>query len=173
MRLALTVSRAITREPIAAWIGDVEHLARDLLAQPLDERPPARVRRVAMDDQRERVDRLAADEDVHADELARAEADEVVVEARVAARARLQLVVVVEDDLGERQLVDEQDALAPTRYSMWSKRPRRSLFSSITAPTYSFGTMIDALMYGSSTSLDLVAACRPGCAPRPPRRSAS
>ena len=35
---------------------------------------------------------------------------------------------------------------------MWSKRPRRSLFSSITAPTYSFGTMIDALMYGSSTS---------------------
>ena len=34
---------------------------------------------------------------------------------------------------------------------MWSKRPRRSLFSSITAPTYSFGTMIDALMYGSST----------------------
>ena len=35
---------------------------------------------------------------------------------------------------------------------MWSKRPRRSLFSSITAPTYSFGTMIDALMYGSSTA---------------------
>ena len=35
---------------------------------------------------------------------------------------------------------------------MWSKRPRRSLLSSITAPTYSFGTMIDALMYGSSTS---------------------
>ena len=34
---------------------------------------------------------------------------------------------------------------------MWSKRPRRSLQSSITAPTYSFGTMTDALMYGSST----------------------
>ena len=34
---------------------------------------------------------------------------------------------------------------------MWSKVPRRSLQSSITAPTYSFGTMIDALMYGSST----------------------
>ena len=30
--------------------------------------------------------------------------------------------------------------------------PRRSLFSSITAPTYSFGTMIDAFTYGSSTS---------------------
>ena len=35
---------------------------------------------------------------------------------------------------------------------MWSKRPRRSLFSSITAPTNSFGTMIEARMYGSSTS---------------------
>ena len=35
---------------------------------------------------------------------------------------------------------------------MWSKLPRRSLQSSITAPTYSFGTMTDALMYGSSTS---------------------
>ena len=35
---------------------------------------------------------------------------------------------------------------------MWSKLPRRSLQSSITAPTYSFGTMTEALMYGSSTS---------------------
>ena len=35
---------------------------------------------------------------------------------------------------------------------MWSNLPRRSLFSSITAPTNSFGTMIEALMYGSSTS---------------------
>src|SRR3989442_310767 len=34
---------------------------------------------------------------------------------------------------------------------MWSKRPRRSLQSSITAPTYSFGTITVALMYGSST----------------------
>ena len=66
MRFALTVSRAITREPIAAWIGDVEHLPRDLLAQPLDELPPALVGGVAVDDQRERVDRLAADEDVDA-----------------------------------------------------------------------------------------------------------
>ena len=32
------------------------------------------------------------------------------------------------------------------------KVPRRSLLSSITAPTYSFGTMIDASTYGSSTS---------------------
>ena len=35
---------------------------------------------------------------------------------------------------------------------MWSKLPRRSLQSSITAPTYSLGTMTEALMYGSSTS---------------------
>ena len=35
---------------------------------------------------------------------------------------------------------------------MWSKLPRRSLQSSITAPTYSLGTITDALMYGSSTA---------------------
>ena len=35
---------------------------------------------------------------------------EVVVEARVAARPRLQLVVEVEDDLAERQLVEEEHA---------------------------------------------------------------
>ncbi len=35
---------------------------------------------------------------------------------------------------------------------MWSKRPRRSVASSITGPTKSFGTITDARMYGSSTS---------------------
>ena len=35
---------------------------------------------------------------------------------------------------------------------MWSNLPRRSLQSSITAPTYSFGTITDALMYGSSAA---------------------
>ncbi len=64
-----------------------------------------------MDDQRERVDLLAADEDVDAREVARLEPREVVVEARVAARPRLQLVVEVEDDLAERELVEEEDAL--------------------------------------------------------------
>ena len=64
-----------------------------------------------MDDQRERVHLLAADEDVDAREIARPEAGEVVVEARVPARARLQLVVEVEHDLAERQLVEEQHAV--------------------------------------------------------------
>jgi hypothetical protein len=64
-----------------------------------------------MDDQGERVDLLAADEDVDARQIARLETCEVVVEARVPARARLQLVVEVEDDLAERKLVHEQDAV--------------------------------------------------------------
>src|SRR5581483_8707935 len=89
----------------------VEHLPRDLLAQPFDERLAALVREVAVDDQREGVDGLAADEDIDADEVAGPEAGDVVVEARVATRARLQLVVVVEDDLRERELVDEVHAL--------------------------------------------------------------
>src|SRR5436309_3431576 len=43
---------------------DVEHLPRDLLSQPLDEEPPPLVRRVAVQDQRERIHLLAADEHV-------------------------------------------------------------------------------------------------------------
>ena len=35
---------------------------------------------------------------------------------------------------------------------MWWNRPRRSVFSSMTAPTCSLGTMIVARMYGSATS---------------------
>src|SRR3954468_18879917 len=50
--------------------GDVEHLARDLLAQLLDEHLPALVGEVAVNDQRQRVDGLAADENVDAREVA-------------------------------------------------------------------------------------------------------
>src|SRR5262249_42239922 len=91
--------------------GDVEELAWDLLLQPLDKRLGARVSALAREDERQRIDRFAPDQDVDADERALLVAREVVVEARVAARARLQLVVVVEDDLGERQVVRQVDAL--------------------------------------------------------------
>src|SRR5947207_6598444 len=74
---------------------DVEHLPRDLLAEPLDERTSALVGEVAVNDERQRIDGLAADEHVDPDEVARTEAGHVVVEAGVAAGARLQLVVVV------------------------------------------------------------------------------
>src|SRR5688572_15617548 len=86
---------------------NVEQLARDLLAQLVDERSAAAVRGPAVEDQRERVDRLAGDEHVQLDEVALAEADDVVVEAGVAARPRLQLIVEVDHDLCERQLVDQ------------------------------------------------------------------
>src|SRR5579862_4912533 len=85
----------------------VEELTRNLLSQPLDERPAAVIRELAVDDQGQRVYGIAADEDVDADETAGPEAHVVVVEARVTARARLQLVVEVEHDLGERQLVGQ------------------------------------------------------------------
>ena len=65
---------------------------------------PARWRVVAVDDDAERVDRLAVDEDVQLDEVARAIADLLVVHRGVALGAALELVVEVDDDLGERQL---------------------------------------------------------------------
>src|SRR5262249_45187117 len=91
--------------------GHVEHLSRDLFAELLDELTAPVVRELAMDDQRKRVDWVAADEDVDAHERARAETDVVVVEARVPASTRLERVVEVEHDLGERKLVREVHAV--------------------------------------------------------------
>ena len=96
--------------------------------------PPTVVREVAMDDQGERVDLLAADEDVDAAQIARLEPGEVIVEARVATRARLQLVVEVEDDLAERKLVHQQDPVLAQVLEM-VEVPRFSFASSMTAPT--------------------------------------
>src|SRR5215510_14486581 len=84
--------------------GHVEHLPRDLLEQALDELAAAVVRLVAMNDEGVRVHLLAADEDVDAREVPGLEARDVVVEARVPAGTRFQLVVEVEHDLAERQL---------------------------------------------------------------------
>src|SRR4029079_18624929 len=83
----------------------------DLLAQLLDELPAALVRELAMDDQRERVDRINADENVDTHERGREEGDVVVVEACITACTRLECVVEVEDNLGERQLVGEVHAV--------------------------------------------------------------
>ena len=63
-----------------------------------------------MDDDGERVDGVAADEDVHLDHGRDPGAGEVVVERGVTAGDGLEAVVEVEDDLVERELVGEHDA---------------------------------------------------------------
>ena len=51
------VSRAMTLPPMAAWMRDLEELAGDELLQLLDQRLAAGVGLVAVDDEREGVDR--------------------------------------------------------------------------------------------------------------------
>ena len=89
--------------------GHVEQLARDELAQLLGHAPPVLVSPVAMHDGRERVDGDAVEQDVDLGEVGAAIAGRLVVEARVSAGAGLQLVEVVEHDLGQREVVDELD----------------------------------------------------------------
>ena len=92
--------------------------------------------------------------------------DEVVVEARVAARARLQLVVEVEHDLAERQLVGEVDALL--REVLHVVEPAAPLVVQLHHGA-------DVLLRDDHRrldvrlldALDLAPASRPGCAPRP------
>ena len=63
-----------------------------------------------MGDERERVDRLAVDEDVELDELRGAVADLLVVHRGVAGGAALELVEEVDDELGQRHLERHEDA---------------------------------------------------------------
>src|SRR5213592_2897097 len=89
---------------------DLEQLARDQFFQLLGDLLAPLVRFVAMDDDRERVHRLAVEQHVELDELGRAVLEELVVERCIATGDRLQLVVEVEDDLGEREFPAELDA---------------------------------------------------------------
>ena len=131
------------RPPIAAWIG-TSNIWRGISLRSFSTRSrPLRLRVLRVDDDREGVDGLAVDEDVELHEARGLVAGERVVEAGVALGARLQLVVVVDEDLGQRHVVLEQHARlalrrsrAPaSRYSMRLNAPRRAVVSSITAPT--------------------------------------
>src|SRR5215510_783587 len=88
----------------------LEQLARNHLLQFLGDLAAPLVRLVGVDDHAEGVDRLAVQKDIEFDELARAVAQELVVERCIAAADRLQLVVEVENDFGERELEGELDA---------------------------------------------------------------
>ena len=59
---------------MAAWIG-TSNSARDLFLELLGKLPAPLVRLVPVDDELERVDRLAVDEDVQLDQVGRAIAD--------------------------------------------------------------------------------------------------
>src|SRR4029078_10821290 len=59
----------------------IDHLTRDLLSQAIDERAPAAVGAVAVDDEAECVDRVAGEEDVDAGEASLFVDDDDVVAA--------------------------------------------------------------------------------------------
>ena len=80
-------------------------MAVDLLLQFLQDRARSLLGVVAVADERQRLDGLAVHEDLHLHEAILAVRGDLVVHRAVAARHRLQLVVEVVDDLGERDLV--------------------------------------------------------------------
>ena len=110
LRMAVTVSRAITLAPMAAWMA-TSNIWRGMSSRIFETRARPRViGKVAVDDDGERVDGVAADENVHLDHGRDPGAGQVVVERSVAAGDGLQLVVEVEDYLVQRKLVGKHDA---------------------------------------------------------------
>src|SRR6202167_626187 len=90
---------------------DFEHLARNQLAHLFAQRPAAFVSLVAMHDYRKRVDHLAVDPYIQFNQRAGPEVKKLVIERRVTAAHRFQAIVKIEDDLGQRQLVVQDNAL--------------------------------------------------------------
>src|SRR5262245_16118548 len=80
---------------------DLEQLARNQILQLLGDLPAPLVRLVAMNDNAKRVHRLPVEQHVELHELPGAVRQKLVVERGVPARDRLQLVVEIENDLGE------------------------------------------------------------------------
>jgi hypothetical protein len=89
---------------------DLEQMPVDLLLQSDQQLPAALLGMVAVHDHAQGVDAVAVDEDVHLDQIAGAEADQIVVHRAVAARGALEAVVKIVNHLRQRHLVNQDHA---------------------------------------------------------------
>ena len=124
-RIARMVSRAITREPTAAWIG-TSNCWRGISLELLSQGNPVAVGAVAMHDRAGRRRRLAVQQDVHLDQVGLLLADRLVIEAGVPLGPGLQLIEEVEDDLGQRQRVPQLDPVRGQVVHLPARRPGES-----------------------------------------------
>ncbi len=85
MPIALTVSRASTLLPIAAWIGTSKQLARDEFFHLGGEQASLGDGGGAVQDQRKRIDGLARDEHVELDQIAFLVIGKVIIERGIPA----------------------------------------------------------------------------------------
>src|SRR5262249_42890934 len=92
--------------------SDLIHLARDDLLELGADIASSLVRPIAMDDYRERIDRIPVDQDIQLDQIRRGVAGQFVVQRAIAAADRLELVKKVEDHLGKRDVVGDLNPLA-------------------------------------------------------------
>src|SRR5271156_5469196 len=103
-----------TRDDLGADRGlnrDFEHLARNQFAHLFAQRPAPFVGLVAMHDNRKRVHHLAVDPYIQFNQRPGPEVQKLVIQRCVAAAHRFEPIVKVEDNLGQRQLVVQDDAL--------------------------------------------------------------
>src|SRR2546430_8692609 len=112
-RLLLEKKNVLARDYLSAdrrLDAHVEHLLGDETTQLVDEKATDVLRLVAVHDDRKRVDERARDEDVETHEVGGAVLGELVVKRRVALRAALELIVEINDDLGQWHGVLENQA---------------------------------------------------------------
>ncbi len=85
--------------------GDVEHLPRYQFLHLVHQFAAARIGVIAMHDERQRIDRIAIDQDIELDQRRRLKMAEFIVERCIAAARGLQPVEEIEHDFRERQFI--------------------------------------------------------------------
>src|SRR5260370_1966753 len=88
-----------------------KHLARNQFSQARDQVAPAFRRKLAMDDQRQRVDRFARDQHIQFDWVGFATVREVIIERAVAALSRFHACVEIEHAIPQPQFLPHHYAL--------------------------------------------------------------
>src|SRR5688572_15283087 len=89
---------------------DLEQLAWNQVLELLGDLASPFIRFISVNDDAESVDRLAVQQHIELHEFPGAIGKELIVERRIAARNRLQLVVEIEDDFRQRKLEMKFDA---------------------------------------------------------------
>src|SRR5687767_4314852 len=89
---------------------NLEHLARNQLAEPGDQGAATFLRELLVHDHRQCIHRLARDQNIELGHLGRPVAGEMIIERSIAARRGFQAIVEIEHDFVERQHVGEQHA---------------------------------------------------------------
>ena len=100
--------------PDGPLYGNLELMPRDFLLEAVANLNPPFPGPLLENYERQRIHLLAVDQDIQFDQVAVPILDQIIIEGTIPLRDRLQFVVKIEDDLGQRHIEDDLDTAGAT-----------------------------------------------------------